>query len=587
MKSFILLLVLLFLFLGVGRVDASLIDDKPDFVKIGDYSLEIRENNEVTFNITVQNNGEPATTGFVPIMWETIYYEIPLTNGEGILEESEINCDLNDDNDKLDSFNVTWNPTSGRQYDAMINDGTNDIQAYALCEGPPTDPWSNRTYYINDEPKIFQLGTENHVLYILDNNNDYAMFGLCDAVLRKYPSPNFQLDLASSKIVADDFYINGKAVDTNYTFSTLVHEEWRSDYWVEARNYLIPASEIGLNDIITFSCTLTAYKNVTIEISHGLGINWSPDGNIRYRWAYTWTEPFESVPQPNFDMIDSSFQQNETGVYQFNATVKNIGDPVTQGTSPWQYEEIYYELPLTNGKGTLDETDLDLDLNGDTDKIDEFEVEWVPTSSSQYDAFIDGVYVYSLGDAALESLNGHPRRYYIDNEPKTFTMGTETHFLYFVSEDRASFGFCDAHILNHPSPYFRLMVFANVSAKDFIINGKAVEVAYTWAMEDWSAERGYHQHWIVPIKADIDTGEETTFSCTLIAHEAKTCDMYLLIQWSPYGDTSYRWGKVWEESFIEYTTTSADENSIPGFSFLTSLLVILPLIIYKRKRRRS
>ncbi|MFX0174413.1 MAG: hypothetical protein ACFE9L_21250, partial [Candidatus Hodarchaeota archaeon] len=58
-----ILLVLLFLFLSVGRIDASQTEDKPDFVKVGDHSLEIGENNEVNFTITVKNNGEPATTG--------------------------------------------------------------------------------------------------------------------------------------------------------------------------------------------------------------------------------------------------------------------------------------------------------------------------------------------------------------------------------------------------------------------------------------------------------------------------------------------------------------------------------------------
>ncbi|MFX0206224.1 MAG: hypothetical protein ACFFDT_09565 [Candidatus Hodarchaeota archaeon] len=536
-----------------------------------------------TFTATIQNTGDALpTNSLVPITWERIYYELPITNGEGTLDESVIDCDLNDDNDKSDSFDFTWNPSSGRQYDALINNGTHDIQAYALCEGPLSNPWSNRTYYINGKPKIFQLGTENHVLYILDNDNDYAAFGLCDAVLRKYPSPNFQFDLSSSKIVADDFSINGKAVDTKFSFSTLVHEEWRTDEWVEARNYLIPASDIGLNEIITFSCTLTAYEDVTIEISHALGINWSPDGNIRYRWLNGWEVPFESVSQSNFDVIDSSRLESETGIYQFNATVKNTGDPVTQATSPWQYEEIYYELPLTDGKGTLDETDLDLDLNGDTDKTDEFDIEWVPTSSSQYNAFIDGVYVHSLNDAALEPLNGHPCRFYIDNKPKTFTLGTETHLLYFASEDRASFGFGKAHIKDHPSPYFRLLVFANISASNFEVNGAAVDSDYTWTMYTDVEDLGNHTHWIIPIGTDIDTDEEVTFSCTLEAHETTTSDMYLLIQWSPDGNTSYRTAKVWKESFTKHTTTK--KRSI-GFSFLTALIILFPLLFFKRKRK--
>ncbi|MFX0209314.1 MAG: hypothetical protein ACFFDT_25245 [Candidatus Hodarchaeota archaeon] len=428
----------------------------------------------------------------------------------------------------------------------------------------------------------------------MDNNSNLAAFGLCDAVLQNHPSPNFQLSLVSQEIVADDFYIDGTTVDLNYTYSTLVHEEWRSEYWVEARNYIIPASEIDLNDEITFSCTLTAYQDVTMEISHVLAVNWSPDGNTRFRWANAWDGSFDSVPQPNFNVIASSFTESETGKYQFNATVKNTGDPVIQSNSPWQFEEIYYELPLIDGKGKLDETDLDLDLNGDTDKTDEFEVEWVPTSGSQYDAIIEGTYVYSLDDITLNSLSGHPRRYYIDNKPKTFTLGTETHILYSASADRLSLGFYNAHIIRHPSPYFRLLVFANVTTSDFKVNGEAAEAVYTWTMDAWEMDK--HTHWIVPIESDIDTGEEVTFSCTLIAHETKTSDIYFLIQWSPDGDTSYRMGKVWEESFKEYittttttsttTTTTTTTNGTPGFSLLTSLLLFIPVLFYKHRKKK-
>lgn len=557
---------------------------------VTDSSLTPIEQGVYNFTATFQNTGDvPVTASIVPTTWEKLFYQLPLTNGEGILIESEVGHDLNNDKDKLDSFNITWYPNADRQYDALINNGTKDIHAYSLCEGPSEAPWSNRTYYINGGPKIFHLGTEAHVLYIA--SNDLAEFGLCDAVLRKHPSPCFQLSLVSQDLIADDFYINRKAADINYTFSTLVHEEWRSDFWVEARNYLIPcqASEIDVDERITFSCILTAYQDITSEITYALTINWSPDGNIRYRRGDEWPDSFEAVPQPNFDVVDSSFQQNETGIYQFNATVKNTGDPATQGTSPWQYANFYYELPLTDGKGTLDETILGLDLNGDADRLDEFDVEWVPTSGSQSDAIIDGVYIHSLNDAALEPLNGHPRRYYINNEPKIFTLGTETHLLVFASDDLAGFELCSAHIFQHPSPYLRILVFANVSASDFKINGKTAEVSYTWSMEDWSTERGFLQTWIVPIEKDINSGEEVEFSCTLIAHETKTCDIYLLGQWSPYGDTSYRWGKIYrEEPITKHTTTTTTTTTItPGFSFLTAFLLILPLLIFKLKKKRS
>ncbi|MFX0209315.1 MAG: hypothetical protein ACFFDT_25250, partial [Candidatus Hodarchaeota archaeon] len=209
------LLVLLFLFIGVGKIDASLVDDKPDFVKVGDYSLKNGENNELKFNITVCNNGESATAGLVSIMWETIYYEIPLTNGAGILDESEVDYDLNDDNDKSDAFDVVRFQNNGRLWDAKINDNGEEVHAYSICEGPLEDPWSIRQYYYEGQPKLFNLGTETHFLYWA--TDDIAVFGLGEGEIVKHPSPSFELIIDSDKIEANDFYINGKTVKANYT----------------------------------------------------------------------------------------------------------------------------------------------------------------------------------------------------------------------------------------------------------------------------------------------------------------------------------------------------------------------------------
>ncbi|MFX0209313.1 MAG: hypothetical protein ACFFDT_25240 [Candidatus Hodarchaeota archaeon] len=152
MKKWCILLftVSLLFFLNIGSVKPYLgkinTINGIDFTVI-DSSLTPIEEGVYNFTATIQNTGVALTTGSsVPMTWERIYYELPITNGEGTLEESEVDCDLNNDNDKSDSFNVTWYPNDGRQYDAIISDGTNDIQAYALCEGPLSAPWSNRTY---------------------------------------------------------------------------------------------------------------------------------------------------------------------------------------------------------------------------------------------------------------------------------------------------------------------------------------------------------------------------------------------------------------------------------------------------------
>jgi hypothetical protein len=58
------------------------------------------------------------------------------------------------------------------------------------------------------------------------------------------------------------------------------------------------------------------------------------------------------------------------------------------------------------------------------------------------------------------------------------------------------------------------------------------------------------------------------------------------MNWSPDGITRYRWIPVDKQESFEKFTTTPDENGIPGFSFLTALLLLLPLLICKRKKKK-
>ncbi|MFX0174220.1 MAG: hypothetical protein ACFE9L_20255, partial [Candidatus Hodarchaeota archaeon] len=246
--------------------------------------LEIGENNEVNFTITVKNNGEPATTGFVPIMWETKFYEIQLSIGEGILEESEVDYDLNADNDKTDTFDVTRFQNDDRLWDAKIINNGDEIHAYSICEGPPDDPWSIRRYYFNGQPKFFKLGTETHFLYVATDS--IATFGLGKGFIEKHPSPNFELFVDSDKIDVNDFHINGKTVDVNLTHTAVTQELYYNDYvpypqTVYVTNNPDQTFEIESGEEVTLSCIFKAQENTTCRVV--LIMNWSPDGNLRYR----------------------------------------------------------------------------------------------------------------------------------------------------------------------------------------------------------------------------------------------------------------------------------------------------------------
>ncbi|MHA2202988.1 MAG: Loki-CTERM sorting domain-containing protein [Candidatus Hodarchaeales archaeon] len=263
-----------------------------------DYSLENSSQQGIyNFNVTVQNSGDTATAGVMPISWEKVLYTLSLSNGIGTLEESVVDLDINGDGDKTDDFEVTWFHNDSRQWDAVINDGVNEIHAYSLDEGPSDSPGIHRTYYINGKPKLFNLGGETHTLYGADN--DEALFGLGNAIILKHPSPHFEL-LFDSKITAPDFKIDGKTAIVNHTYTGV---DWSTETKMEFTAYIITGQsyEVGAGKEVTFSCSLIANENVTSVIY--FIVNWSPDGNTRHAWVPVYEEAYEFVAAPTTDLI--------------------------------------------------------------------------------------------------------------------------------------------------------------------------------------------------------------------------------------------------------------------------------------------
>ncbi|MFX0206223.1 MAG: Heimdall-CTERM domain-containing surface protein, partial [Candidatus Hodarchaeota archaeon] len=242
-----------------------------------------------------------------------------------------------------------------------------------------------------------------------------------------------------------------------------------------------------------------------------------------------------------------------------------------------------YELQLNDGLGTLSESIVDFDIDGDGDKEDSFDVVWNDTIRP-WDAVIDGAYVYALADHSENP--GFNRSYYIDGEPKLFQLGNKKHILYVASNNAAFFGF-DAAIIKHPSPNFELVIYSDVSITDYKIDGTSIEADHTYnGVEDsiGGSKRNYTA--CVVQTSEIDTDETRVFSCTITSHQALTCQLAILMNWSPDGITRYRWVILDTQVSLEKSTTTPDDNGIPGFTFLTTLLILLPLsaIIYRRKR---
>jgi len=168
MKRFLLVLLICILFYwNAGRVNPH-----PEGLKsinepdLGFLSHSFNTSKQGVYELatSIKNTRDPAIKGEVPISWDKCTYELQLSEGAGTLSESVADFDLNGDGDIADTFAVAWNNTI-RPWDAVI-DG---VYIYALADHSENRGF-NRTYYINGEPKIFQLGNKKHTLYFAEND---------------------------------------------------------------------------------------------------------------------------------------------------------------------------------------------------------------------------------------------------------------------------------------------------------------------------------------------------------------------------------------------------------------------------------
>ncbi|MFX0207659.1 MAG: hypothetical protein ACFFDT_16850 [Candidatus Hodarchaeota archaeon] len=370
--------------------------------------------------------------------------------------------------------------------------------------------------------------------------------------------------------------------------------------------YVVPNSDLVIDqdEEVTFSCTLIAHEVITTDVY--LILNWSPDGNIRYHWI-----PFAeevTFTLPDFSHVSSSLSSTELGIYEFTTTIRNDGAPATVGTMTLDWGQLAYQMPLVDGAGTLDESIVDLDLNGDGDSTDIFNVVWSPNATRPWDAIIDGVHAHAILEGPSDDMR-QLETYYLDNgQPKLFQLGSETHSLQRAENSFAVFMLNCPKLISHPSPNFELYFnTTNLSAKNFKINGEPVDEDYTWIgdeyypAEPWAGKKRWSSTIIVvPTNDAIDAGETVTFSCTITAHETITCDLVLLLNWSPDENTRLRWmpyGEV-DVSFEALTTTTTTtptsatieteptkSNGTPSFSLIT-LLSVIPVLVYGRKRKK-
>jgi hypothetical protein len=282
-RALLILILLISIFIAIGGVKSYpqefSEDEAPDFEQTS-FHFNVIRNGVGKVEATIRNNGSaPATTGAVPSTWEKIYFIMDLSNGEGILNESFVDHDLDGDGDKTDIYEVRWSPTTNRSMDATV-DG---IHVYSAYEDDGSFSWS-----IDGKSKFFQLGDKLHAMvYAAEDEAEF----LLDVVQRYLPSPTIYWHLSTwdfstiEHVNVTDFTINGEAVEVNFTQDT---KQISDGSGADERWHVIPnqAFEIGVGETVDLSCIITADRIVTIDL--WIIVGWSPDGIIRYVRTFMW-----------------------------------------------------------------------------------------------------------------------------------------------------------------------------------------------------------------------------------------------------------------------------------------------------------
>ncbi|MHA2243949.1 MAG: hypothetical protein ACXADY_03190 [Candidatus Hodarchaeales archaeon] len=415
---------------------------------------------------------------------------------------------------------------------------------------------------------------------------------------------SFELRVNAS-INAIKFKINDFPIEANFSE---ISEEIGGLITPKTRIYRVPNNErkINVGETVSFFCTLISHNTTNINIE--LLLNWTDGTRTNYWKLVEQAEAVKNVEQPFFEILSSILTDTENYTKQFSTTIKNHGASATKENIFMTWEELNYVLPLTEGQGTLNESVVNLDLNGDGDEVDTFEVTWFKNQTRQIDATIDEVHVYALIETLEEEYT--TLTYYINDKSKLFKLGNNYHALYECTEDYVDLGL-NSKIVPHPTPNFQFMIdsfnltaiqYVNVS--NFRINGKSTSLNSTVTLrtnyqDAWPYPPFDITSYIIPSNI-ITSGEEVTFSCTLSATQNITIDIWFWVNWTPDGNIRYR-----TPPFIEMPVLSeidligflppksgVPSNGFPGYSFtlliafsFTLLIAFLFICIYFTRKK--
>jgi len=250
-----------------------------------------------------------------------------------------------------------------------------------------------------------------------------------------------------------------------------------------------------------------------------------------------------TMDYPIFELLSMHSTPQVAGI-DMEFTFNNTGYPATTGTVWVPWEKVSYDTPLVDDppSGNINETLLELDVNGDDDKLDVFTVRYVNDIQAEVDSEIANA--MRIPEQTFE----YPWGRLDVMEKNSFTIGAKTHALYAVRNTYAGFAL-DNFFHDHPSPNIEIVISQMVTSPrnastaevtSLKLNGDRVSYEFNWTNHEFNAETGQWRAdnaYVYPL-GFIDTNEVFTVELS-IRGEPSSYKLYVILNWA--SDTLHRY----------------------------------------------
>jgi hypothetical protein len=255
---------------------------------------------------------------------------------------------------------------------------------------------------------------------------------------------------------------------------------------------------------------------------------------------------------PLFKLVGGGVQKVDGGL-DAALTFQNYGFNASAGSVWVPWEKLYYGMMLYGSPptGSINETLLTFDVNGDGDTSDAFPVRYIDNKTIE----VDGITVNVMLPPENRIFYDGVGRYDIF-EMNSFTLGTKNHTVYRIYYDRerqvAYVGFgLESSFRYHPSPNIELVLeqvapsinaILNDEIVSFKLNGESVLPEFTLIAHSFDESLGV---WLVSKAYIFPVGflqTNQTFTIQLsIRGEPGSYAAYAMLNWAPNKTHRYRY----------------------------------------------